>query len=379
MTPTPPNSHYQEWLKRGIFRRRGSRNLWVQYGHRGKKYRESCNSPSMKVAEALLRKRLGEIGQGRVVGPAIERIGVDELLEDMLAEYRIHGRPSLGTLQGHVKALMPRLGRLRAVDLTTTHLRGVIEDWQRDGVAPATINKRMTSLRRALNLGQQATPPKVLQVPHFPRLPEHNARQGFCEWSTFVAVLAALPDDGLRDFAEFAGRTAMRKAEIGKLSWQGYDRETGVLRLPGRDSKTGQLRRIVLDGPLQDLIARRLEARREHPECPYIFHRGGRPIREFRKSWRTACRRAGVAGLRFHDLRRTAIRNMVRAGVSQKVAMAISGHQTDHVFRRYDITSDDDLRQAMERTTTYLAMERTTTYLEGVATSPNKVVPIRGR
>jgi hypothetical protein len=89
------------------------------------------------------------------------------------------------------------------------------------------------------------------------------------------------------------------------------------------------------------------------------------PVREFRKSWATACKMAGVEALRFHDLRRTAVRNMVRAGVSQTVAMAISGHKTDAVFRRYDITSDDDLRQAMERTAAYVeTLPGTVTRLE---------------
>ncbi len=103
-----------------------------------------------------------------------------------------------------------------------------------------------------------------------------------------------------------------------------------------------------------ELMARRVQARKAHPECAYIFHRAGEPIREFRKAWRTACKAAGVAGLRFHDLRRTAVRNMVRAGVSQAVAMAVSGHKTDNVFRRYDITSDEDLRRAMEQTAHYV-------------------------
>src|SRR5439155_21944242 len=111
-------------------------------------------------------------------------------------------------------------------------------------------------------------------------------------------------------------------------------------------------------------IARRVQARRQHPECPLIFWRLGSvkgrpapvplPIREFRKTWASVCKAAGVSSLRFHDLRRTAIRNMVRAGVSQTVAMAISGHRTESVFRRYDITSDEDLRAAMEKTTAYL-------------------------
>ena len=141
-------------------------------------------------------------------------------------------------------------------------------------------------------LGRDAK--KIAAVPAFPRLPEHNARQGFCDWASFPSLLAALPDDGLRDYVEWAARTGMRKAEAARLTWAGYDRETGVVRLPGKDAKTGQPRRIVLAGPLQALVARRAEARKAHPECPLIFHREGRRVKDIGTGWDAACRRVAL-------------------------------------------------------------------------------------
>src|SRR5262249_4363798 len=104
---------------------------------------------------------------------------------------------------------------------------------------------------------------------------------------------------------------------------------------------------------LLDVLLRRVAVRRL--DCPYVFHRDGTPVRSFRRAWLTACKQAGVEGKVFHDLRRSGVRNMVRAGVPELVAMRISGHRTRSVFDRYDITSEDDLKAAAEQTSRYVA------------------------
>ncbi|MDP6087271.1 MAG: tyrosine-type recombinase/integrase [Nitrospinota bacterium] len=86
-----------------------------------------------------------------------------------------------------------------------------------------------------------------------------------------------------------------------------------------------------------------------YPDCPGVFHREGKPLNDFRKAWKKACEHIGLDGLFFHDLRRTGVRNLIRAGVSQTVAMKISGHKTDSIFRRYDIVSQEDLKEAARK------------------------------
>jgi integrase len=134
------------------------------------------------------------------------------------------------------------------------------------------------------------------------------------------------------------------------------------------DSKNGRGRVLALDGDLRALIERRFKARVLGTDL--VFHVDGEPIVDFRKSWASACKAAGVAGRLFHDLRRTAIRNMVRAGVREGVAMAISGHRTRSVFDRYNIVNEGDLRDAMKKTSAYNAQPKRSNVraLQAVAT-----------
>ena len=163
--------------------------------------------------------------------------------------------------------------------------------------------------------------------------------------------IAANLIDPLDDVARFGFLTSWRRSEILGLTWEAVDRRAGEIRL--RTSKNGRPRVLPLAGELSDLIERRW-AKREYvgPQgtaavSGYVFHRRGKPVKDFREAWRQAASTAKVPGVLFHDLRRSGIRDMVLAGVPQSVAMAISGHH------RYAIASPDDMRDAIEKTRAY--------------------------
>jgi Phage integrase family len=140
------------------------------------------------------------------------------------------------------------------------------------------------------------------------------------------------------------------------MAWEDVDGD--VIRLRAENAKTGEARMIPLEGELGELIARRRAARQVELDgtvmiSSLIFHRAGKPIGDFRKAWARAGKKAGIQRI-FHDLRRSACKNMLAAGVPQSIAMKISGHKTDSMFRRYAISSESDLRTALRRTQDYL-------------------------
>src|SRR5262249_7404252 len=158
---------------------------------------------------------------------------------------------------------------------------------------------------------------------------ENNARQGFVTPADFERIVAELPEY-LRDVARFGYLTGWRRREVITLEWADVDLDGQRLTLRRERSKNGQPRTVAFVGSRGEIVARRYAVR---GECRYVFHRNECPIHDFRGSWEKACEAAGKPGLLFHDLRRSAVRNLVSAGVDQSVAMRITGHKTVSVFQ----------------------------------------------
>ena len=241
-------------------------------------------------------------------------------------------------------------------------MRGVVSHIayrQSEDAANGTINRELAALKRALNLGAQQTPPKVDRVPYIPMLKENNARKGFFEHSEFIALRNALPSY-LKPFITFAYKTGWRLSEISTLTWNQIDINQGIVRLEVGETKNNEGRTVYLDEELKEVIRNHLI--KQSILLPYVFlnnHDDDR-VKSFKKSWHTACKKAKIGKHLFHDFRRTAVRNMVRSGIPERVAMMISGHKTRSIFDRYNIVNDTDLKLAAQQQQTYLESQKVT-------------------
>jgi len=158
----------------------------------------------------------------------------------------------------------------------------------------------------------------------------------------------------LQPLVTFMFVTGWRISEVLKLQWRQVDLVAGRVRLEPGTTKNKKGRNFPLTRELRGL----LEAQRAHTDsmqrergiiCPWVFHRNGVPVRDFYTAWRTACEKAGCPGKWPHDFRRTAVRNLGRKGISERVAMQMTGHKTRAIFDRYDIMSEGDLDDAARK------------------------------
>ncbi len=307
-------------------------------------------------SSADCRRSAPSISVCRAFVPHQDRITVSDLLDHLEHDYRIRNKFS-PSLKSHLQRARDAFGHYRATILTPKHIDTFIEAELEAGRAPATINRSTQLVGQAYNLALRRK--ELNTKPYIRKLPEHNARQGFFEHDEYERVIDHLPEY-LKDACRFAYLSGWRRGEVFTLEWTDVDQRARVIRLRPEESKNGQGRTLALEGDLWTIIERRWSERtvtRQNKttlisRC--VFHHDGHAIVDIKRAWAKACTAAGVGPRPFHDFRRTAIRNMVRAGVPETVAMKISGHKTRSVFDRYNITDERDLREAMTKTQAYL-------------------------
>ncbi len=326
-----------------------SKVWWIQYSINGTKHRESSRTTVHREAVQLLNQRLRERGRG-LSRRDLEKVTYEDLEELIRAHYIRKRRKSLDRLEDALTHLRRMFGGWRVIDIRAA----VIDSYSRErldqGAAPGTVNRELSALRRMLRLGADVEIVDV--VPSFRErmLTEDNVRTGFVNPDEFPLIEAELPDYA-RPIAAVAYITGWRKGEILSRRWKNVDFSAGFLRLEPGETKNKKGRSFPLIPRLRAVLEAQHERKQEVEKRTgrivdaLFFFDSGKPIKTIRKCWETACERAGFPGLLFHDLRRSAARNLVRAGISTKLAKDYLGHQTYSIFDRYAIEDSELLEE----------------------------------
>jgi integrase len=330
---------------------------WVQFWNHGVRVRESSDSTKRGDAVKLLTKRLDAVNAGTFV-PDAGKVTLGELFTMLTADATAKGNRSRPKLKHLCEAFDVTVttaadgatvysGGWRATAITTDRVRAYEADRLQAGAARATVNLELAALRRAFRVALEAG--RLPSMPKITTPDPHNARKGFVTDKQFQAVLDALPAH-LRGVWEFCGFTGWRgRSEVLPLRWAQVDWKARVVRL--EDSKNGEPREFPFGDykPLTALLERQL-ASGEPVSSPWVFHNAGRPIQY--ETWNDAVKRATKAARVVaitHDLRRTAVRALERAGVSRSVAMSLTGHKTEAVYRRYAIVDSVAQREGVAK------------------------------
>lgn len=336
----------------GQIRKRGQ-TYWIRYYRDGRRYEESARTTSYEKARDTLRTREGEIAKGMPVSSEIGRLRFEDASKDLETEYEVNGRKSLDAVKRRVKLhLEPFFRRRRMSSITTTDIRTFTKKRLDAGASNGEINRELAALKRMFTLCVKAG--KLMVRPYIPMLSETNVRAGFFEREEFEAARANLPP-ALQPVVTFAYVTGWRiRSEILTLQWRQVDMDAGTVTLdPGTTkNREGRTFPFGVVPELRELMTVQKAAKEAVEKargiiCPSVFHRNGRPIKTFYGAWDKACTAAGVTDRIPHDLRRTAVRNLERAGVSRSVAMKLTGHKTESVYRRYAIVSEADLSEGV--------------------------------
>lgn len=340
----------------GLYRRPDSETYWISYtDNKGKRVRESAGTTDKDEATRVLRDKQGRIARGENVLRRADRVMYGEIRADLMTFYTVYGKRDPAEALCRLAHLDLCFTGWKAVDIDESAAMAYAQARQKAGAAAGTINRELATLSKMLTLAVRNK--KIDRASTIEKLKESDPRSGFVTREQFDSIAKYLPVE-LAAALLVAFVYGWRKAEVLTRELRHLDLAAGTLRLDPGETKNGRGRQINLTAELRAVLSdqvarvRALEQQRGRI-IPSLFPHltglhAGYPMLDIRKAWGKACRAAGLPGILVHDLRRSAVKGMIAAGISEKVAMTMTGHVTRSTFDRYHIVGEADLARAAE-------------------------------
>jgi len=350
----------------GLIKIQGCRYWYAQFYREGRQIRISTKTEVKEEAKKSLRRFMGDTERGITPENELRKVRYADLRAALLQNYVERGNKSLQTMADGSETVWglkpldeyfeykakngePENPGLPVTQMTTDAARDFARDRLADGLSNDTVNGSLRLLRRMLNIAHEDK--KIQVVPKIRLLKSSPARKGFLAKEQFDSLLSFLPVN-LKPLVTFLYYCGVRLGEAEQIEWRQIDLGAALIRLEEDQTKNSEARTV----PLPDVLVEMLE--QVEPKEGTVFD-----TTNLRKAWQKACVAAALGtfievegkadprytGLIIHDLRRSAIKNLMKAGVNEKVAMKISGHKTRTVFDRYHIVDTEDVVDAMRR------------------------------
>jgi len=346
----------------------GCKYWYACFYHEGRQRKVSTHTTVKTEALTMLRKMMGNSDNGEA--PVSKKLRYADLRQMLIDNYVAKGNKSLKSLAdgsetiaglteldafcGYKIAVVDGKSTvtdkgLSATALTTDAAKRFVRERRDEGVGNATINRSLALLRRMLNLAKREK--KIHDVPFIEFQKEPPPRKGFVEQADFDRLFNLLPTH-LRPLVTLLYYCGTRVGQALKTEWSQVDLKKRLIRFEGEDTKNDEAQILPMPSILVDML------KSMTPKTGRVFDGTN-----LRKEWMKTCAAAGLGtiievkgkpydpryeGLTLHDLRRSAVRNLVNAGVAERVAMKITGHKTRAVFDRYHIVSSTDVTNAMQ-------------------------------
>jgi integrase len=363
--------------KMGVYRRKDKEGKYygpyiVQYPHRrdpitGKAIRTSLKvNGSKTLATRVYQQKLVEWEKKKHLGLEVKKeYTFGELLKWYLDHPKAKRKKTYNRDIEMAETLAKHFGSRSAREIKPTEIESFqdlmlkTESKRGKPFKPATVNRFVTLMKRIYNLAIRDD--KVEKNPCWKVsfLPERNARDRIVSPEEFEILKNEISQYVL--ILSLGYYLGMREGEILNLREKQihFDKDgadEGYIELYDGETKSGEGRQIPFGEVISELLKDHLVRKKKRGLAKFVFTTpNGKLLGNFRRAFQRACKRAGIKGLCFHDLRHTAVTNMRKAGVDTSVIMAISGHKTMAMFKRYNRVDLDDGRTAMRKLEAYLA------------------------